>query len=46
VEDASTKDEIRGATAALVRWIARETIYVGQILIRTAYRWLRWADDE
>ena len=27
-----------------VAWIARETIYVGQMLIRIAYGWGAWAE--
>jgi len=37
---------IRVAGAALaVSWVAQETICVGQALIRTAYGWLRWAEQ-
>ena len=31
-------------TAAVVSWIAREMIYLGQTIIKTAYEWLKWAD--
>lgn len=29
-----------------VGWIAKEVIYVGQVLIRTAYEWLRWSERQ
>ncbi|HLA60930.1 MAG TPA: hypothetical protein VK626_01670 [Nitrospiraceae bacterium] len=31
-------------TAAVVAWIAREMIYLGQNIIRTAYEWLKWSE--
>jgi len=34
---------IATGAALAVAWIARETIYVGQVLIRTAYGWLKWS---
>jgi len=35
---------IPGAALA-VSWIAQELIYLGQILIRIAYGWLRWSEQ-
>lgn len=34
---------IKGLALA-VSWVAQELIYLGQILIRTAYGWLRWSE--
>lgn len=30
--------------AAAVSWIAREMIYFGQTIIKTAYEWLSWSE--
>lgn len=32
--------------ATVVGWIAQETIYLGQIMIRTAYGWLKWSERQ
>lgn len=31
-------------TAAVVAWLAREMIYIGQTIIKTAYEWLSWSE--
>jgi len=37
---------ISDAGRALVSWIARETIYFGQVTIRMGVRMLRWAEGQ